>query len=274
MDSIGSVPHYEGPAIVIVGSTGSGKTKIAIEIAKDAGKILGFPEGENGGEIISADSRAIYKYMDIGTAKPTVSEQKEAVHYGIDLVEPGDRFTVADWKVMAKQKILEIRARGKVPIIVGGTGLYIDALVFDYSFRGKTGEKAGEEASLEQKMCSDRQKMLPNFRIFGIQWPRDELRARLKERLNKLFVQKLFNETEFLVSKYGWDNQAMKSDIYEFADGYMSGRYSLDEAKELCFLKDYHLAKRQLTWFKRNEKISWLAIDKIKAAVLKCIQDG
>ena len=105
---------YTGPCIVIVGATGSGKTGIAIQIAK-----------EIGGEIISADSRAIYKFMDIGTAKPSMEEREGVLHFGIDLVEPGERFTVADWKKMAEQKINEIRGRGHVPIVVGGTGLYI-----------------------------------------------------------------------------------------------------------------------------------------------------
>lgn len=248
---------------MIVGPTGSGKTGISIEIAKEVG-----------GEIISADSRAIYKYMDIGTAKPTKEEQKQVPHFGLDLVEPGERFTVADWKEYAEQKIYEIRQRGKVPIVVGGTGLYIDALVYGYRFIGKTGEKAEKGAQTEQINCSDRKEMLPNFKIFGIKWENDELRTRLKQRLNKLFVQELYDETEFLAKRYNWDTQAMKSDIYQFAWGYMRGKYGLEEAKELAFFDDYHLAKRQITWFKRNDKICWLRLEKIKSAVLKCIQDG
>lgn len=256
---------YRGPCIVIVGPTASGKTEVAIKIAKAL---------KGRAEIISADSRAIYKYMDIGTAKPNASEQAEVQHYGLDLVEPGERFTVADFKAYAKQRIQEIRAKGRVPIVVGGTGLYIDALVYDYQFMGKTGEKADRNARSEQKMCSDRQKMLSDYKIFGIKWSNDELRRRLKLRLNKLFVQELFDETRFLVEKYGWGSQAMKSDIYEYAWGYLQGKYSLNEAKELCFYRDYHLAKRQLTWFKRNKEIIWLPLEKVESAVLKCIQDG
>ncbi|MBQ3436729.1 tRNA (adenosine(37)-N6)-dimethylallyltransferase MiaA [Candidatus Saccharibacteria bacterium] len=236
---------------------------MGIEIAKDVQ-----------GEIISADSRAIYKYMDIGTAKPSISEQQGIAHFGIDLVEPGERFTVADWKDYAEQKIKEIRQRGHVPIIVGGTGLYIDALVYNYQFRGKTGEKAGENASVEQKSCSDRQKMVDGFAVFGIKWDNEALRERLEQRVNKLFVQELYDETRFLVEKYGWGSQAMKSDIYQFAWGYLDGEYSLEEAKRLCVLDDYHLAKRQMTWFKRNPEIKWLSLEKIKPAVLKCIQNG
>ena len=259
---------YTGPCIVIVGATGSGKTGIAIQIAK-----------EIGGEIISADSRAIYKFMDIGTAKPSMEEREGVLHFGIDLVEPGERFTVADWKKMAEQKINEIRGRGHVPIVVGGTGLYIDALIYGYKFRGATGERAikkscSEEVTSEQINCSDRKEMLPNFKIFGIKWEPEQLRERLRLRLNKLFVQELYDEAKFLVDKYGWGSQAMKSDIYQFSWGYLNGEYSLEKAKELNFYDDWHLAKRQLTWFSRNKKIVWLPLDKIKSAVLKCIQDG
>lgn len=251
---------YEGPVIVIVGPTGSGKTGVSIEVAKKIG-----------GEIISADSRAIYKYMDIGTAKPSVSERAEVPHFGLDLVEPGERFTVSDWKTYAEQKISEIRARGHVPMVVGGTGLYIDALIYNYQFRGKTGEKAPEDASIEQKNCSDRKKMLSDFVIFGIKWPENVLRERLRGRLNKLFVQELFDETEFLVNRYGWENQAMKSDIYQFAWGYTQGKYSLKRAKELNLYDDYHLAKRQMTWFKRNKNIKWLPLDEIADEIIKAV---
>ena len=266
---------YDGPVIVIVGPTGSGKTGIAIEIAKEIGKKFGLPKDEPGGEIISADSRAIYKHMDIGTAKPTKKEQEAVPHFGIDLVEPGERFTVFDFKSYAEQKISEIQARGHVPMIVGGTGLYIDALIYDYQFRGKTGEKVKNgsltEVTSEQINCSDRQEMVPGYVIFGIKWPAEELRNRLRKRVNKLFNEKLYAETRFLVSHYGWDSQAMKSNIYQFAWRYLEGKCTLDEAEELSLYDDWHLAKRQLTWFKRNDKIIWLPLDKIKSAVLKYI---
>ena len=122
-DYFDSEGNYAGPVVVIVGPTGSGKTGVSIEIAKKIN-----------GEIISADSRAIYKGMDIGTAKPTLAERDGVPHFGFDLVEPGERFTAADFKVYAEEKIAEIRKRGHVPIIAGGTGLYVDALVYDYKF--------------------------------------------------------------------------------------------------------------------------------------------
>src|ERR1044071_7035484 len=98
------------PLIVIVGPTASGKTALAIEIAE-----------KYNGEIICADSRTIYKGMDIGTAKPTVEERTRVPHWGLDLVEPGERFTVADFKHYADKKIDDIRERGRIPFLVGGT---------------------------------------------------------------------------------------------------------------------------------------------------------
>ena len=237
--------------IVIVGPTGSGKTGVSIRLAKKIG-----------GEIISADSRAIYKGMDIGTAKPLPDEQDGVPHFGIDLVEPGERFTVADWKAYAEQKISEIESRGHVPIIAGGTGLYVDALVYDYSFTEKS-----------KKNCSDRDKIEQKFLIFGVLTDKEELRERLKKRVKLMFSEELYGETRKLVEKYGWDNQAMKSDIYEFVWKYLQGELSLEEAKEKAFYKDYHLAKRQMTWFKRNEEIVWLPLEKIESTVLKYIQD-
>ena len=243
--------------IVILGPTGSGKTGISIKIAKKIN-----------GEIISADSRAIYKGMDIGTAKPTKEEMQGVPHWGIDLVNPNERFTVADWKEYTESKIKEIKARDKVPIIVGGTGLYIDALIYDYHFKGPTGAKIGD---FEQKSCSDRTEIKGDYLLIGIKWDTPLLRARLKARLDQMFRDDLYKETKTLVQKYGWDNGAMKSDIYEYAWKYMNNELSFNEAKEKCFYEDWHLAKRQLTWFKRNPAIHWLELEQIYPFVLKYI---
>lgn len=122
--------NLNGPVLVIVGPTASGKSSLAIEVAK-----------KYNGEIISADSRAIYKYVDIASAKPRKKDQQEITHWGIDLVGPEDfvsplttPFTAADFKKYALNKIKEIQQNGKLPVIVGGTGLYIDALIYDYNF--------------------------------------------------------------------------------------------------------------------------------------------
>ena len=249
----------QNPTLIILGPTGSGKTGVSIEIAKAIN-----------GEIISADSRAIYKGMDIGTAKPTKSEMQGITHYGLDLVNPGERFTVADWKNYAEKKIKDIKARGKVPIIAGGTGLYIDALIYDYKFKGPTGHKIGD---IEQKTCSDRKEIKGDYLIIGIKWSTEELRARLNKRITQMFSPELYDEVTKLVHTYGWGSEAMKSNIYEFAWKYLQGELSLKQAKELCFYEDWHLAKRQMTWFKRNPDIKWLKLEQIYPFVLKYIQD-
>ena len=230
--------------LVILGPTGSGKTGVSIELAKKLN-----------GEIISADSRAIYKGMDIGTAKPSKEEQQDIPHYGLDLVEPGERFTVADWKEYAEAKIEDIKSRGKLPIIVGGTGLYIDALIFDYHF--------------EQKNCSDRTGIKGDYNLIGIRWETEELRKRLRKRIDQMFSPELYKEVKKLVQTYDWGSQAMKSNIYEYAYKYLTNELSLKEAKEKCFYEDWHLAKRQMTWFKRNPEIVWLSLEQVEPFVIK-----
>ncbi len=247
------------PTIIILGPTGSGKTGVSIKIAK-----------ELNGEVISADSRAIYKGMDIGTAKPTKEEMDGIPHYGLDLVEPGERFTVSDWKKYAEDKIADIKARGKVPIIAGGTGLYIDSLIFDYQFKGPTGAKIGD---FEQKSCSDRKEVKGNYLLVGIKWGTEELRARLRQRIDQMFCPELYYETKALVQKYGWGSGAMKSDIYEYAWKYLNHDLTLDEAKEQCFYEDWHLARRQMTWFRRNKQIIWLSLEEVYPYVIKYIHN-
>lgn len=246
--------------IVILGPTGSGKTGVAIEVAKAIG-----------GEIISADSRAIYKGMDIGTAKPSKEERGGVPHFGFDLVGPEERFTVADWKDYANAKIQEIKARHAVPMVVGGTGLYIDSLIYDYHFKGPTGAKIGD---IEQKSCSDRTEVKPGFLIVGIKTDPAELRARLMARIDKMFCPELFAETKKLTQNYGWDNGAMKSNIYKYADAYLSGGMDLKTAKEKCFYADWHLAKRQMTWFKRNPNIVWLELAEVYSYILQQIANS
>ena len=247
------------PIVVILGPTGSGKTGVAIEIAKAIN-----------GEIISADSRAVYRDLNIGTAKPTLKEQAGIPHFGIDLVSPLERFTVADWKQYAEIKIKEIRGRNHVPIIVGGTGLYIDALIFDYHFKGPTGMKIGD---IEQKSCSDRKEIKGDFLIIGIKTETEALRTKLEQRVSKMFVQSLFDEVERCLQKYGSSEAFKKSDIYEYAYAYMQGEMDLTEAKKKAFYEDWHLAKRQMTWFKRNPEIIWLPLEKVYPFVIKYIQD-
>lgn len=240
----------EKPVIVIVGATASGKTGAAIDLAKRIS-----------GEIISADSRTIYKGMDIGTAKPTKDECKKNVHYGFDLVEPDERFTVYDWKKYAEEKINEIRSRGNYPIVVGGTGLYVDALIFDYQF--------GEN----KKDCKDRKKMRDGYLVYGIKWGSEDLRTRIIQREQKMFENpELVQETKRLAQRYDWSLQSMRSNIYQFVWKMINGEISQGEAITLGALDDYHLAKRQMTWFKRNPEIKWCNLESVVDTIIEDLE--
>ncbi|QQS17544.1 hypothetical protein IPL44_00610 [Candidatus Saccharibacteria bacterium] len=138
----------EQPLIVIVGPTASGKTGLAVSLAK-----------EFGGEIISADSRTIYRGMTIGTAKPTAEEMDDIPHHLIDLVDPDEEFTLWNFQQLAKEKIADIRSRGNIPFLVGGSGLYVDSVIFDYEITPqsidysaqRTREKDGRRSDNDDK---------------------------------------------------------------------------------------------------------------------------
>jgi len=233
--------------LVIVGPTASGKTGVAIEIAKRLG-----------GEIISADSRAIYKGMDIGTAKPTLEEQGDIPHFGLDLVYPDQRFTAADFKQYAEQKIAEILGRGHLPIVVGGTGLYVDALIYNYNFSPEV-----------KSTKSDREQVEQRFYTVGIKTDRGELRERIHLRALQMFDNKIVQETKRLAATYDFSLQAMRSNIYPIVWQMIQGELTREQAIQKIELDDWHLAKRQLTWFKRNSSITWVPRDELCDFVYK-----
>lgn len=271
------------PLIVITGPTASGKTSLALTLAQ-----------KFKGEIICADSRTVYKNMDIGTAKPTIAEQQMVPHWGIDLLEPGGVFTAADFKQYAEQKINEIRERGNVPFLVGGTGLYIDSVLFDYQFGGsanyslrRTLEQLDIDAlhkycsennitlpenmknkryiirAIEQKSINTKRRDMPihNTIIVGIATNREKLRARIAERVEQLFTNNVVDEAIKLGKKYGWDNEAMTGNVYRLIKKYIDGDMTLSQVKEKNVISDWHLAKRQVTWLKRDKYIRWLSLE-------------
>lgn len=277
------------PLIAIVGPTASGKTALAIELAE-----------KYRGEIICADSRTVYRNMDTGTAKPTVEERKRVVHWGLDLVDPGERFTAAQFKDYAVQKIAEIRSRGHIPFLVGGSGLYCDAVIFDYQFgppSDGTLRKQLESMSfqglyeyceknniqlpqnfknkryviraIEQNSINNRRKSKPikNSIVVGIATERDDLRRRIESRAEVIFASGAIQEAKELGSKYGWDNEAMTGNIYPLCRQYLAGELSLEEAKEKFVVQDWHLAKRQLTWFRRNKYIQWASVSEARKQI-------
>ena len=272
----------ELPLVVIVGPTASGKPNLAIELAK-----------KYSGEIICADSRTIYRGMDIGTAKPDIIERAEVAHWGLDLVDPGERFTAADFKVYANRKIVQIRDRNRIPFLVGGTGLYIEGVVFDFQFNGDintTLRKKLEKMNLTElhKYCSENNVILPensknkryiisaierkgisakrkdtpieNTIIVGITTRKDILRNRIEERAEQFFANEVVNEAKRLGEKYGWKNEAMTGNIYPIMHQLLQGKLTETQAKEKFTTIDWRLAKRQLTWLKRNQYIQWYSL--------------
>ena len=286
----------ELPLIVIVGPTASGKTELAIRIAK-----------EFGGEIISADSRAVYKGLSIGTAKPSKDEQQGVPHWGIDVARPDERFTAADFKEYAVQKIAEIRARGHIPLLVGGTGLYIDAVVYDFQFpqidnvievRSRFMKRTNEELI---EYCNKNNIKLPyNFHnkrhlvsqilrkgevqksgyaprdntvIVGIATEKSTLDERIKLRAKQIFASGVIDEAVAAAATYGWENEAMSGNIYPLIKQYLAGELTKSELQERFAIKDRQLAKRQVTWFKRNEHITWLSLEDAHTYIARYLEN-
>ncbi|MGY4893907.1 MAG: tRNA (adenosine(37)-N6)-dimethylallyltransferase MiaA [Candidatus Saccharimonadota bacterium] len=270
------------PLVVIVGPTASGKSSLAMKIAR-----------KYDGEIICADSRTVYKNMDIGTAKPSKKDQAEIPHWGLDLVEPGERFTAADFKKYAEKAIETIRQNGKLPILVGGTGLYVDGVIFDYQFveTDLTLRKELESLSLEElkEYCANNNVNLPenennrryvvraieqkntsatrlnepitNSIIVGIATEPSLLRDRIEHRAEQLFETGMVEEAKMLGEKYGWNSEAMTGNIYKLVKEFVDGQFDEAELKQRNAIADWQLAKRQITWLKRNPFIHWVALD-------------
>ena len=266
------------PLVVIVGPTASGKSALAVQLAQ-----------QFNGEIICADSRTVYKHMDIGTAKPSAEDQAMVPHWGLDLVEPGEVFTAADFKEYALLKVQQIRERGHVPFIVGGTGLYVDGVIFDYEFGQPQPElrKQLEALSLdalklhcannnielpenqnnrryviraiEQKSINNKglRRPIDNVILVGITTERDELRTRIATRAEQLFENGMVEEATMLGEKYDWDSEAMTGNIYRSIHRYLENEISYTEVKDISTTSDYQLAKRQMTWLRRNPDIMW-----------------
>lgn len=274
------------PLIVIAGPTASGKSGVAIELAL-----------EYGGEIICADSRTIYKGMDIGTAKPSKPDQAKVPHWGLDLVAPNEPFSAADFKRYAVQKIAEIRGRGHVPFLVGGTGLYIDSIVFDYQFgppadlekRAKLERMSLDELhkyciqnnirlpqneqnkryvirAIEQKSISNKRSVTPidNCIIVGITTENEQLRERIHTRSEQLYDDGVALEAKTLGDMYGWESEAMTANIYRLSRAYLNNEITQQEFKKRNEIADWQLAKRQMTWLKRNQFLTWLPLAEVK----------
>lgn len=283
--------------IVVAGPTAVGKTKYAIEIAK-----------EFDGEIVSCDSMQLYKYMNIGSAKPTAEECAELRHHLVDEIDPKEPFSVAKYARLAKAAIQDIFSRGKMPVISGGTGLYLNSLLYDMDFSNapkddelranleKEAELFGSEylhnklaeldpAAAERIHPNNLKKLIralegagsgnniTNFKncntkckdyeaiLIGLTRNRDELYDRINRRVDSMVEEGLFAEVEELLEMgLAEEDISMKGIGYKEIIGCFDGMYSKDEAIELIKKNSRHLAKRQLTWFRRYEDMKWFNI--------------
>lgn len=282
--------------IVICGPTASGKTALSIELAKKIN-----------GEIISCDSMQIYKDMNIGTAKPTLEEMQGIKHYLIDFVSPDERYSVANFKKDAKYAIKEILKKGKVPIIVGGTGLYVDSLIyeieyneikFDEQYRNelenivnKNGlEKLYRKAkeidpqAIEKISPNDKKRILRileiykatgknktqqeiesrnkeveyDYKVFAINWDRNELYERINKRVDIMIENGLIEEVKNIIKKYNKFPTSMQGLGYKEVVEYLKQEITKDEMIEKIKMETRRYAKRQLTWFRKNKETVWI----------------
>lgn len=282
------------PLIVVAGATASGKTSLAIEICK-----------EFGGEVVSADSMQIYKYMDIGTAKPTLSEMAGIEHHMIDIVNPDVNFSVAEYAKMAHEVIDDILARGKVPVLAGGTGLYINSVVNDVDF-SETEEdtdirhellefaerngavalhnilKECDEVSAKNIHPNNIKRVIRAIEVYKttgeplsahnekskqkqsrykpvmmeILWDREVLYNRINERVDIMVDSGLEREAKMLYDMgYEKTLTSMQGIGYKEMFQYFDKNITFDEAIDKIKQASRNYAKRQNTWFKRDERI-------------------
>lgn len=269
------------PLIVIVGETGSGKSALAMDIAS-----------RYNGEIICADSWTVRREVNIGTAKPSQSDQANIPHHLLDVAGPDEDFTAAVFKRLALRAIDNISTRGKLPIMVGGTGLYIDGVIFDYNFlpagdRGQreqlndlsneeliakiadlnielgeidTGNKRRLIRLIEtQGAKPTKQKMRQNTLIIGTKIDREVLEHNITNRVDSMIEAGLEAEVRQLANDYGWGCEALKGIGYAQWQNYINGTESIEEVRKNIIKATADLAKRQRTWFKQNKSIQWLA---------------
>ncbi|HSX27537.1 MAG TPA: tRNA (adenosine(37)-N6)-dimethylallyltransferase MiaA [Patescibacteria group bacterium] len=268
------------PLVVIVGETASGKSELALELAE-----------KFNGEIICADSWTVRREVNIGTAKPTAQDLKRVRHHLLDVVDPCADFTAAVFKGLALKAIDDISKRGKLPILVGGTGLYIDGVIYNFNFLPSGDRKAREKldvmsvsnlVQLAHKMGLDtkeidiknkrriirlietkgaqpkRQELRPNTLILGLTIPREGLKRRIIERTDSMLERGLEDEVRNLSEKYGWECEALKGIGYSQWREYFENHKTLEETRQKIINDTANLAKRQRTWFKRNKSIHYL----------------
>jgi tRNA dimethylallyltransferase len=265
----------QASTIYIVGPTASGKTALSIKLAQllDA-------------EIICADSQTVRRGMDIGTAKPTLEERAGIEHHCLDLIDPYDDFSLEQYLACARRAITEIHARGKIAIVVGGTGLFYLFTLPDIDADGAEQKQTLLELSVDslQERIQNLGLVMPeNSRnkrhlvntllrngavgqqhmpeqgslIIGVRPPRDVLLARIEARSNAMIAAGFFDEVRAIVQKFGRPSRPFDAIAYRIGMRVIDGEITEAEAQTLMAIADRQYAKRQLSWFKRNEHIRW-----------------
>ncbi|NWF90010.1 MAG: tRNA (adenosine(37)-N6)-dimethylallyltransferase MiaA [Ignavibacteriaceae bacterium] len=285
----------ETRVIVIAGPTCSGKTKLAINLAAKLKS-----------EIISADSRQVYKYLNIGTAKPTIEQRAEIKHHLVDILYPDEVFNASKFSNEAKEIISNLHRNESVPIIAGGSGLYIKALIDGILDEIKTDEnyrselldlrkKFGNSILFEKLRKVDpisTTKMLPqnwkrvvralevyhvtgktishfyknqikqssfDFRQYGIEWERSLLYENINNRVDWMLDNGFIDEVKSLLAMgYNKNLNSLNSVGYKEIIAYLEGEISLDKAVYLIKRNTRRYAKRQITWFRADNRIHWL----------------
>ena len=230
--------------LVVAGPTASGKTVLAIRLAE-----------KYNGEIISADSMQVYKTLNIATAKPSDEELASVPHHLIDILEPTEEFSAYKFVTLAREAVADITARGKLPIICGGTGLYIHSLLEGFSFKDDTPNSPIEYEPL---------KLALNY----------SSRALLYDKINSR-VDRMFDDGLVVEAKYALSLDLPTSAAaigYKELALYFAGQQSLAEAKSVIKQKTRNYAKRQLTWF-RPRGYTWLEADDQNKAFENAIKE-
>ncbi len=295
---------HQKKIIVICGPTGVGKTGFAIELA-----------GQFNGEIVGADSMQIYRYMDIGTAKPTPDECKQVMHHLVDILDPDEEFDAVRYAQQADACITRLHAEEKTPLVVGGTGLYIKALIHgltdaaptDPTVREKLQRElaASDAPTMHKKLeacdpvsakrihANDTYRILRALEVFditgksiarhyddhgfsasryhalhiGLILPRDELYERINLRVDMMLADGFADEVGALLADgFGAQLKSMQSLGYRHMVDYHQGRLGWEEAVRTMKRDHRRYAKRQLTWFRANSEMHWLAPDQHQKA--------
>lgn len=284
------------PLVAVVGETASGKSALALRIAETFG-----------GEIIGADSWTVYQDFTIGTAKPSEAERQRVRHHLFDIADPRGGFNAALYKQKALETIAGVESRDHLPVLVGGTGLYIDSVLYDYDFmepgdpveRSRRSmlsiselleEAAARDIDLSSIDTRNKRRIIRALETNGQQPAKKELREhtlvlalrvdkdvldeRITKRVDAMLKAGLEQEVGLLAEKYGWDVEPMKGIGYAEWRDYFVGSQDLSTTRQRVIINTRKLAKRQRTWFKRNNSIHWVsspeeAIDAVKTIMSK-----